>query len=152
MTTTHHARAIHARAEAEGVQTWLWAGNDGLHCGESLPVGKVPTGHLWGWGSGVMVHLREDACAPTRGILLTAEAAADTQPVATEEYTATDDGPKPPPHPVDEPGRFLRCASRQDESRFSALQLRVVVVISPTHAVLVGHDPNRPARLTPEPS
>lgn len=130
---TYYAKPINAREQATGVTTWLWADNDGLHCGPDLPATKVPTGHLWGWGPQVRVRLREDAVAPTRGILLTEEPGpglvrVEVLPPAKATYLQTVLGQD----------RFLRCASDADERRFAALNLATIVVVSPTHAVLVG--------------
>lgn len=130
---TYFAKPISSREQATGVATWLWADHDGLHCGPDLPATKVPTGHLWGWGSCVWVHLREDAAAPTCGILLAEEAGpglvqVETLPVARANYLRTVLGQE----------RFLRCASEADAQRFAGLDLTTVVVVSPTHAVLVG--------------
>lgn len=130
---TYYAKPIKARDEAIGVTTWLWADHDGLHCGPDLPAAKVPTGHLWGWGPLVRVHLREDAVAPCCGILLSDHdgpgfAPVETLPVGAGGYPKTVLGQD----------RFLRCASEADEQRFAALSLRAVVVVAPTHAVLVS--------------
>lgn len=71
MTDSHkryYALPLASREEAYGITAWLWADHDGLHCGAGLPEGTIPTGHLWGWGPGGYVHLREDPCAPAVGI------------------------------------------------------------------------------------
>lgn len=127
-----YALPIAGRSDVPEVTTWLWAGHDGLHCGGALPEGPVTTGHLWGWGDGVQVHLREDAVAPTRGIAVwDAERSGSVEVLAlpdeADEFLTT----------VRDRGRFLRCASEQDQQRFDALSLDVLVVTSPTRAVLV---------------
>ncbi len=128
-----YALPITSRSDVPRVTTWLWADHDGLHCGGQLPEGLVPTGHLWGWGDGVRVHLREDAVAPARGIAVW----NSEQPGATEVFAlpCTGDGF---PTTVRDKDRFLRCASPEDQKRFDALRLDVLVVTSPTRAVMVG--------------
>lgn len=130
---TYYAKPITSRDDAVGVTTWLWAANDGLHCGDNPPESKVPTGHLWGWGSDVKVHLREDAVAPTRGVLLT-----DRQAAGLVEAEVLAVGKKGYPKTVLGQDRFLRCASDEDLDRFSDLKLDVTVLLQPTNVVLVG--------------
>lgn len=129
---TCFAKPISDRRDAVGVETWLWADNDGLHCGPTLPTHKVPTGHLWGWGPGVKVHLREDAVAPTRGVLLSSSQTLGTTAVATLPLGSGDY----PKAVVGE--RFLRCASPEDEERFRRFDLVVVAITWPSNVVLVG--------------
>jgi len=128
-----YARPISQVDDVSGVTTWLWADNDGLHCGSTPPAGTVPTGHVWGWGPGVRVHLRQDAIAPATGIMLVDSAQPDfveveTMPLGTAAYPKTVLGQD----------RYLRCAGSDDEDHFSELRLDVVVVVAPTHALLVG--------------
>lgn len=131
---TYHGEPISSRAEAVGVTTWLWAGHQGLHCGPDQPSAEVvPTGHLWGWGPGVRVHLREDPIAPTRGILVR-DGAATGRSLTT---LATSSGADLPTI-VSDRTRFLRCASVEDQQRFEAIQLEVLVVTAPTRAVLIA--------------
>lgn len=131
---TYYGHPIGCRAEATGVTTWLWADHDGLHCGPDLPSADiVPTGHLWGWGPEVRVHLREDPVAPTRGILVL-DQAAGRQKLMTLRITHTSEVPAI----VSDGNRFLRCATPADQDRFDALSLDVLVVTAPTRVVLVA--------------
>lgn len=129
---TRFAKAITSVDDAQGVSTWLWSDNDGLHCSNTPPTGKVPTGHLWGWGPDVKVHLRQDALAPTRGMIL-----VDTRQPGYVGVETIPFGSGDCPKVVHQP-RYLKCASPADESRLKNLSLEVVLVVSPTHAVLVG--------------
>lgn len=130
----HYGQSIGSRADAKGVTTWLWADHDGLHCGPDLPTAEVvPTGHLWGWGHGVRVHLREDASVPTRGILV-----RETAYAGQELITLTLKRTSGLPAIVCDRDRFLRCASPADQHRLDALNLDVLVVTAPTRALLVA--------------
>lgn len=128
---TWYVTPLDSRDDAYGVQMWIWADHEGLHCDSAPPKGKVPTGHLWGWGAGVRVHVREDAVAPTRGLL------ASLTPGGAEA-TVLDAGEDGFPKAVEAGGRFLRCATEADQKRFDALTLSVLLVTAPTSAVLIG--------------
>ena len=131
---TYSGTPITSRADAHGVTTWLWADHDGLHCGPDLPTAKtVPTGHLWGWGPDVRVHLREDPIAPTRGILVH-ESAGGGQELTVLKL----DQDSGLPAVVKDRDRFLRCASPADQERFDTLMLDVLIVTAPSHVVLIA--------------
>lgn len=130
---SYFGRPIDSRDQATGIGTWLWADHDGLHCDPTPPDGIVPTGHLWGWGEDSLVHLREDVAAPTKGILVSRE----QEDGATKLVTIKGLREGEYPSVVTEPNRFLRCATPEDEHRVEKLDIEVVVVVSPTHAVLM---------------